>query len=553
MKDKIFIRNFLIVFILGLLFFIAGNNIISLTNPDEVFYSQTAREMIQQKTWMVPYLFGQPQFEKPIFTYWCIRLAYKIFGETPFASRFFPAVFALIGCLAIFLWTNKVFKNSRKALFAALCLMSMGMYIGLARTVFTDMIFSVWILLAMIYFYLAYTKPVSDNRKEVWGFFIFSALAVLTKGLLGIVFPIAAVILFLFLRKDIKFLFSKTFFWGWVLFFVIALPWYVYMIKLYGHTFTHEFFYNDHYRRIIEAEHKSSDRWYFYPMTLIGGTFPWSVLTIGSVFYLWKRIMDKKAEVIYLYLFCWVAGMFLIVQVAHSKLASYIFPAFPAFAVMISVFLEALFKKQDSKWLKIFLWVSMLQMFVLPLLLILFSKGVIHFNYYNYLPQASVINFLVGLALGIAVVLLVLILKKKYEWGVFFTSLQVPFLLTAGFMSMGQIEPYISGKFACEYLIKNYPVGTTVIASKFYARGVRFYTDKKIVVVDSGDNYFSPHPIPYLNTQEKVLNFLSNYKEIYGIIKDSDIEILNRHIAGLYEIRILKQIGDEYIVRFERL
>ncbi|MDD5027484.1 MAG: hypothetical protein PHV58_03200, partial [Candidatus Omnitrophica bacterium] len=96
MPKKILIQ-ILVLIGLAYVFLIMGNGAISLTNPDEVFYTQTAREMIQQKTWMTPYLFGQPQFEKPIFLYWMLRASIGIFGDTPFAARLPAALIALLG------------------------------------------------------------------------------------------------------------------------------------------------------------------------------------------------------------------------------------------------------------------------------------------------------------------------------------------------------------------------------------------------------------------------------------------------------------------------
>ncbi len=71
---------------------------------------------------------------------------------------------------------------------SALILMSSGLYIGLARTVFTDMIFTVFILLSLVSFFLAYCR----REKKMLGillFFIFSGLAVLTKGPIGFLVP----------------------------------------------------------------------------------------------------------------------------------------------------------------------------------------------------------------------------------------------------------------------------------------------------------------------------------------------------------------------------
>jgi 4-amino-4-deoxy-L-arabinose transferase-like glycosyltransferase len=81
------LKNILILCGLAFVFLMLGNNMVSLTNPDEVFYSGSAREMVQQNTWFVPHLFGQPQFEKPILLFWLLRVSFLAFGPTSFGAR----------------------------------------------------------------------------------------------------------------------------------------------------------------------------------------------------------------------------------------------------------------------------------------------------------------------------------------------------------------------------------------------------------------------------------------------------------------------------------
>ena len=89
MKNNKYLKQIIILLALAYFCFMFGNGLISLTIPDEVFYAQTAKEMLQQHTWMTPYLFDQPQFEKPIFLYWLLKLGFIIFGINSFAARFF--------------------------------------------------------------------------------------------------------------------------------------------------------------------------------------------------------------------------------------------------------------------------------------------------------------------------------------------------------------------------------------------------------------------------------------------------------------------------------
>ena len=45
---------------------------VGLTDPDETFYAQTAKEMLDGHHFLTPFIFGYPQFEKPILFYWLL-------------------------------------------------------------------------------------------------------------------------------------------------------------------------------------------------------------------------------------------------------------------------------------------------------------------------------------------------------------------------------------------------------------------------------------------------------------------------------------------------
>ena len=122
------------------------------------------------------------------------------------------------------------------------------------------------------------------------GFYVFCALAVLTKGPLGWLIPQLAVILFLLYQRQINFLRNGWVLAGVLLFLGLTLPWYCYMIDHYDQAFIQEFFYNDHWRRLFEAEHKGNDHWFFYPVTMIAGLFPWSLFLAAALADLFKRL-----------------------------------------------------------------------------------------------------------------------------------------------------------------------------------------------------------------------------------------------------------------------
>lgn len=529
---------------LSCLFFILGNGITSLTNPDEVFYAQTAKEMLQHKTWMVPYLFDAPNFEKPIFTYWFLRVGYILFGVTNFGARFFCSFFASLGVIAVYFFSLLAFDDKKKAFVTALVLMSSSLYLGLARTVFTDMIFTVLILLAFLSFFWGYVR---NKRKTcaILFFFFFCGLATLTKGPLGFFMPLAAVVIFLTARKDLKFIFCPQALWGLLLFGATAGPWYWFIYKKFGQVFIQEFFVNDHWRRVLEAEHLSNDRWYFYPLSMVACMFPWSVFVFLSSFHFVKKLKEKDARPAYLYVLCWIGVIFVVFQLAHSKLVSYIFPLFPALAIIAGDFMASGIGINKRRFF-ISSFASWLVLLCFPVVLIVSSV-----KYASYAPPKTFLYSFIIFYAAQLVLMLFFILKRRFWGQIYMLTLQIPLLFYFFLLSHSQAASYISSKDACQYLVSHYDVPNAIICSKPFMRGVRFYTDKQTAAMNmGGDNYFSPHSAPFLSSEEKLLSFLKIQPLAYAVLKKSDFSDLKDILvkAGIgYEL--LKVSGDEYIVR----
>ncbi len=541
------LRHILLLVFFSYLMFMFGNSIMSLTNPDEVFYSLTAKEMIQHNSWMTSYLFDQPQFEKPIFLYWLLRIVFMIFGISSFSARFFPALFGIIGVVAVYLLAFLGFKDEKKAFLSGLIIMSCGLYIGLARTVFTDLVFSVFILLSLLSFFWGY---IHQKRKAVGLllFFIFSALAVLTKGPLGFIIPFLAIASFLIIKKDAKFLLSKYSLWGFFIFLIISLPWYILMIHKYGNSFVQEFFYNDHLRRIIEAEHKSNDTWYFYPLSMIGCIFPWSLFLAASLIALPEYL--RKKNTFYIFLACWIGATFIIFQPAHSKLVSYIFPLFPALALITAGFIhDKSAANNSSKPIYFIIIINSLIFLIMPI-----GVNIAAIKYAKYVPSAIPLYWFSIVFSLLNITMLFFLMKNKPLKSIYALVLVIPVFLSTVPFVYSNIEPYVSSRDSCKYLLDNYPVNGTILCSKFFARGVRYYTGKDIAVIDiNGKQFFSPHPIPYLNTDDKVREFLLRQPITYCVVKKSALGTLELMAGNVFKHAVLKKIGDEYIVKIERI
>jgi len=535
-----------ILFLICSALFLFGNDLFKLTDPDEVFYSLTAKEMAAKNEWITPLIFGQPQFEKPPLTFWLLETAFKTCGESPFSARFFPAVFATLGVMAVYFLGLMGFNDERKAFLSAIVLATSAFYAGMGKTVFTDMIFTVFILCALTMFMWGFTHRRRQGISFV-GFYVFCALATLTKGPLGLLIPQMAVILFLLYQRQINFLKTWWALTGILLYLGLALPWYVCIYNHYGQAFIQEFFYNDHWRRLLVAEHRGNDHWFFYPMTMVSGLFPWSLFLLAAGVDLFKRLKSSLPVIDYLNL-SWILTVLIVFQMAHSKLASYVLPLFPALALMTGNFLgNGLSQIQHRKKIQNLLCASFLLLIVLGIAVMAGHK-----IYQQYISSPLPMYFLSGSLIALSGFGITLALKERFQAAMYVLALAIcPLFLTA-IMVRTDGEGYVSSYEASGYIPQRSWGVTTVLTSKANARGIRYYTGQDVAVVDfSGKPFFSPHPIPILDTTDKMMSVLKGQRLTFGVVRKTAYQDILKNSPHHYHVALLRIIGHDYIVRIE--
>ncbi len=227
-------------------------NRLSLTDPDEVFYSQTAKEMMLQNSYVTPFIFGHPQYEKPPLFYWLLIAAFRIAGVTRAAARFVPSLCGLLGVVATFLFCRRVF-NSEIAWLAGTLLATSSLYLVMSEAVLTDITLS---LMMMVAFYGFYLWTVERRDLYLYVFGVAAALAVLTKGPVAIVILLPATVIYLLLLREFTLL-RRYLIHPWVLLFgVVCAPWYTDILARDGRAFFAEFIVHDNIDRIFHPEHQ---------------------------------------------------------------------------------------------------------------------------------------------------------------------------------------------------------------------------------------------------------------------------------------------------------
>jgi hypothetical protein len=159
---------------------------------------------------------------------------------------------------------------------------------------------------------------------------------------------------------------------------------------------------------------------------------------------------------------------------------------------------------------------------------------------------ASFFIFFLAFLFGAAV------MKKKFLGGAYMLVF-LPALLICAIPFIGNaVGPYAASKVSSEYLLKSHQINNAILCSKPYVRGVKFYTDKDVAVMDlGGKDFFSPHPVLLLNSKEKLADFLRQQGVTYCVLKKSAAEDVAGMLDKHFKIDTLMVEGSEYILKIE--
>ncbi len=307
--------------------------------PDEARYCEIPREMVASGHYLTPRLDGVLYFEKPPLFYWLQTVSIHLFGLNQWSMRLWTAFFAVSGCVAVYALGRHLYGR-RAGLLSALVLGTSLLYFALGHIITLDMTVSVLLSLSLFAFVWAEGRPMGLERRFGMGLaFVFAALATLTKGLIGIVFPMMAIGLWIMFYWDWQQLRRMYLGQNTVLYLLIAAPWHI-MMQLHHPTFLHYYFIRQHFERYLtHVAHRYQPFWYFVPI-LLAGLLPWSVFFAQAArFSLRFRFAERGAHRSTMLLVIWVASIFVFFSVSDSKLIPYILPVFPAAAILIGRYL----------------------------------------------------------------------------------------------------------------------------------------------------------------------------------------------------------------------
>lgn len=518
-------RDFsLLTLIFGIAFFqFLGR--LPLIETDEARYMEIPREMIERGDFITPTLNYVKYFEKPPLHYWVNALAIKIFGETEFAARFFGALWGVLGILLVYYLGRKLFGR-REAILSALIL---GTSIGIivqARINITDTTLSICMTACLGFFLVAIQKNEQHKALYYHLFYLFAALAVLAKGLIGFVLPGGIIFSYLLISKHWRQLREMRLITGIPLFLLVCAPWFI-LVSLRNPEFARFFFIHEHFERFLTKVHgRYQPPWFFIPI-LVGVMLPWSFFIPTAIGRVWRERKEAGADT-RLFLLLWAAVIFAFFSKSDSKLVPYILPVYPALALLLgSTFANAL--DRGFPLLKI-------PALILAAVSIILGAGSMAYPQLTSDPKISTTGGIIMGGLFLCMGLLALINTVRARTASLFAGLAITALLLGIFA-----PPVIYARIAerkssrtLALLVREKAGPDALVATFGYEQGLPFYAKRRIIVVGDRNEleFGSRHGdnTEWFLERAQFDQLWAGPKQVFALIAASDLESFQKSL-----------------------
>jgi 4-amino-4-deoxy-L-arabinose transferase-like glycosyltransferase len=326
-----------------------------LLDDADAAHALVSREMLQRGDWVVMYENGIRYLEKAPIHFWMVAVSYKLFGQGAFQTRL-PLALAVIALGLMIYFFGRHFFGEREGFYSGLVMStSVGLYL-FTRVMIPEAIFALELTACFYLFLRAWTGSI-DRRIGYWGSAVCMALAVLTLGLVGVVFPLGILFFFILFTRGWNrwremHLFSSAF-----LFLIIAVPWHL-LAEHRAPGFFWSYFINEHFKRAVGTryppDYEATPLLLWWALHLVW-FFPWSFF-IGYALREFPRLRTwgrdmQPAQQARLFLFTW-AGLILVFFsfTSGSRMEYYSFGAWPAMALLLGLGL-ARAEAISARWL----------------------------------------------------------------------------------------------------------------------------------------------------------------------------------------------------------
>lgn len=324
---------------------LAGITTGDLESGDETRVAGISAEMYLGGDYLTPHLNGQAFLEYPPLYYWLDCASFAVFGVTDWAARLPAALAGILCALTAFAFAARLKFPPWAAFLAGVMTLTGAQTLGNLRKCMVDPVLTWFILLTVFAFYAMLT---SKNTRAACGWFALSVLAmaggIMTKGLIGAIFPVAAIGIWLVGRGILekRLAIGRYFALGFVLAFACLLAgiWYFLLYRRCGYDMLHTVLIVNNFGRASGTQGDHNTPLWFYLAKLPTLFWPWLPLYLAA---LWFAVRDlKKLDPGRLLVLSFAVIPFFVLSAASAKRVVYLLPLYPAWALLSAGFLANL-------------------------------------------------------------------------------------------------------------------------------------------------------------------------------------------------------------------
>jgi 4-amino-4-deoxy-L-arabinose transferase-like glycosyltransferase len=264
-----------------------------LMDDADTVHAEAAREMVEHNDWVTLKINdGFRYLEKAPLMYWLVAASYKVFGVRDWSARV-PIALGMLALLLVVYRMGRRFYGDEGGLYTALALATgFGPFIY-TRFMIPEMLVALWLAMGFDFF----LESLESDRGEqpsllvCWGLAATMALNVLTKGLIGLVFPIGTIFIYLLLTKNLRHLLRLRLFSSFLVFLAIATPWHLLAglrnpAQGEARGFFWFYFVNEHFLRFLKkrfpADYDTVPLWLFWGLMLVW-LMPWTAFMVQAI------------------------------------------------------------------------------------------------------------------------------------------------------------------------------------------------------------------------------------------------------------------------------
>lgn len=507
LKSEKFQLPILLIFSSALFFIQLGSS--TFWERSEPTYAEIAREIAVTGDWLTLHYDFSNWYVHPPLYFWLTAALGSLLGFSEWTTRFISALFGVGGVLLTYLLGRELY-NSRVGFIAGLVLTLSLEYFVLSRIVLMDTLLNFFTLGALYGFLIAYRR---GNRNYLLWMYLSMALAILSKGPVGIVLPLMLIFFFLLFKKDLPYILSLFQPRGILLFLLIVSPWYISQILLHGFDFIRVNILSYTFGRYFGVVEEQAGPFYYYLPVLLLGFFPWVGYLVSSWLFLYKEKSDSA-------LFLLISSLVILIffSLAGTKLPNYILTLYPLMAVSLAHLFDAWITER-SPWLSRQLTLSNVKAFVLTALLII--AGLVFYKQIGP-PYNESVHLLLPLAIlsgvGIFLSTLLFLLRKDLILSASVQGLMVLSLIGfVMFYGLPEADKYKPFKAFVTQIGNTFHTGDKIGVYRYYSYSMVFYSGSLL-----------KERIHYFESESDLKTFLFSKERVYLMVFDQDYEKIKR-------------------------